>query len=216
MQFGAANPSMSSRLTSLGLVGALHGLIVLGLSAGLIREALQAPPGPIVAEVLKPEPAPEPDVKPITDDFAEAPVLRAPDTPVVPPPDWDIAPATGPTITSQWDEGLPKPTGTALRGEPAAELPPAVASGPVSAGLLCPTMARPELPAAAQEGSAMLRVLGTVRGGRVVAVQMTTLQALPDRRAQRALLANVEQALRSGYACTQDGLFEQEFLFRVE
>ena len=29
-------------------------------------------------------------------------------------------------------------------------------------------------------------------------------------------LRSVEQTLRSGYACTQDGQFEQEFVFRVE
>lgn len=215
MSYGAEPPSMPSRLTSFGLVAALHGLILFGLSAGLIRDALRPPPGPTQVEVLKPEPPPpEPPLQPPRQPDPTQAMPRAIELPPVPDIVWQDPPESA--IAVRPADAQPAVGDTLPPRDRAPDLPPALASEPVSAGLLCPTMSRPELPALAQQGTALLRVLGTVRGGRVVAVQTTTLQALPDRRAQRALLAHVEQALRSGYACTQDGQFEQEFLFRVD
>lgn len=206
-------PSTRSRLTSLSLVAALHGLIVLGLSAGLLRDALQAPPGPTRVRVVDEPTLPPPQPVPLPPQMTPrvAPPVLAP----VPVPPIAIEPSANAT------SALPlSPETPALRDPlPAtrsADPSPVAASTPQAAGLLCPTQVRPQLPSLASEGSAHLRVVGTVRGGRVVAVQLHTLQALPERRAQRALLAEVEQTLRSGYACSQDGVFEQEFLFRVE
>jgi protein TonB len=204
--------SNGSRLTSLGLVAGLHALIVLGLSAGLMRPAAKAPPPPPQVEVLREElPKPKP-VKPLVDEAApQAPVIAQvplPDEPREATPIITVAP--GEQITPR-----PAEPGPARVPDGSASVVPAVVQ-PQPAGLLCPTQARPQLPASAQAGRAELRVTGTVAGGRVVAVQMDVLRALPDRRAQRALLAEVDQTLRSGYACTQDGQFVQEFVFRVD
>jgi protein TonB len=202
-----------SRLTSLSLVAGLHLLMILGLSAGLIRDALSPPPGPTQVRVVD-DALPPPEPLPLPPTATPRVALPTPSLPLVPIP--LIAVEASPTaISSQplqpdappWREPQPAPPSVSTV---------AAASTPQSAGLLCPTQTRPQLPGLATEGSAHLRVIATVRAGRVVAAQLHTLQALPERRAQRALLAEVEQTLRSGYACTQDGVFEQEFLFRVE
>ncbi len=205
--------STRSRLTSLALVAGLHVLILLGLGASLVRDALlKPPPGPTEVTVLEPEP---PTVEPL-------PPLRVPhagpakpDLPELPLPLVSIE-TVQPTISVQPVQPEAPPLREPRPGPAALPAEPVAASLPQAAGLLCPTQARPQLPAQATEGSAHLRVLGTVRGGRVVAVQVHSLRALPERRAQRALLAEVEQTLRQGYACSQDGVFEQEFVFRVE
>lgn len=218
MQFGASHPAaLSSRLSTLGLVIALHVLIVLGLSAGLIGGALKSPPAPLQVDLPTQPPPPEPEPLPMPrQTLPDAPPMQKVPVPELPPVS-DALPPISVLPTTQFDTPVDvQPRAAASgSGSSGAEPAPAQASSTVSAGLLCPTQVRPELPALAQSGSAHLRVLGTVRGGRVVAVQMSVLQALPDRRAHRALLAGVEQTLRSGYACTQDGQFEQEFLFRV-
>jgi hypothetical protein len=218
MQFGASHPAaLSSRLSTLGLVIALHVLIVLGLGAGLIGGALKTPPAPLQVDLPTQLPPPEPESLPLPRQaLPDAPPVQKVPLPEVPPVS-DVQPPISVQPTTQFDGAVDlQPRAAASgSGSSGAEQPTAQSSNPVSAGLLCPTQARPELPALAQSGSAHLRVLGTVRGGRVVAVQMSVLQALPDRRAHRALLAGVEQTLRSGYVCTQDGQFEQEFLFRV-
>lgn len=213
MQAAQLAPS-SGRLTSIALVIGLHVLIVAGLSAGLMKVSAQAPQPPAQVEVIDdslPPPEPPPPLPQLRDATPQAPLI-----PIVPVPEHPSEQA--PNITLRPAEQAPaivfEPQ-PAPRQEGRVE-PALAASTPQPAGLLCPTQARPQLPALAQEGSAHLRVLATVQGGRVVAVQLTTLRALPERRAQRALLAEVEQVLRSGYACTQDGVFEQEFLFRVD
>lgn len=212
--FGASTPSMQSRWTSWGLVAALHVLLVLGLGAGLMRDALKPTPAPPQLDILKPPPElPPPEPQPLLRDADP----KAPLLPPVPLPDhWEIVRDT-PLISTRPLEPGPleplQPTRSLPLAPPADPLPQA--SAPRSAGMLCPTQVRPQTPATTQEGRAHLRVTGTVQGGRVVAVQMQSLQALPDRRAQRALLAEVERTLREGYACSQDGVFEQEFVFNI-
>lgn len=202
-----------SRLTSLSLVAGLHLLLILGLSAGLIRDALSPPPGPTQVRVLD-EDLPLPEPLPLPPMATARVALPTPKLTPVPVPPIPVDPS--PTAISS--QPLQSEAAPWREPQPAPLIEPTVvaASTPQSAGLLCPTQSRPQLPGIATEGSAHLRVIATVRGGRVVATQLHTLQALPERRAQRALLAEVEQTLRSGYACTQDGVFEQEFLFRVE
>lgn len=214
MQFGVSHPAdLTGRLSALGLVAALHVLIVLGFSAGLIHQRLQAPLPPPQLDIVKSEPPPV--ELPVAMPAQDAP--QRPSLPPMPIPDVVQSAEASPISVRAAEPGeswRDAPIGTAASANVAEPTLPQ-ASAPLAAGLLCPTQTRPELPALAQSGSAHLRVLGTVRGGRVVAVQMQVLQALPDRRAQRALLQGVEQTLRGGYACTQDGQFEQEFLFRV-
>lgn len=212
--FGTSTPSMQSRWASLSLVAALHVLLVLGLGAGLMRDALKPPPAPPQLDILKPPPElPPPEPLPLTRDATpQAPQLA----PLPVPENWEVM-RDAPTISARPLEPGPveaiQPVRSLAVAPPADPLPQA--SAPRSAGMLCPTQVKPQVPATAQEGRAHLRVTGTVQGGRVVAVQMHSLQALPDRRAQRALLAEVDRTLREGYACSQDGVFEQEFVFNI-
>lgn len=218
MHFGSS-PSASSRWTSLALVALLHLLMVYAISTGLIHRAVQTlnPPPQVkmVDEALKPPP--ELPKLPLRDVVIERPdIVRVP-TPTVPPIDNPLPPiqVVAHDVFPPVTDG-PAKAGTGTPGPGVNVVPEAAKAQPVSAGMLCPVMAKPELPASALEGMAQLRVQGTVRGGRVVAVEVQTLQALPDRRAQRQLVSSVENTLRSGYQCSNDGVFSQEFVFRVE
>jgi protein TonB len=213
MHFGTASQP-SSRLASAGLVIGLHVLMVYGLSSSLVRDALQKPPVTPQVTVLK---EPLPPVLPVP--VQPSVQLPTPVTPVVQAPELPIMDTAPPlAVSAQTDLSLSHdvaPRGGAATPEPTAPLsPPRPAVQ--AAGMLCAVMPRPELPPQALEGQAELRVLGTVRGGRVTGVEIQALRAFSDRRAQRALLASVEQTLRSGYQCASDGVFVQEFVFRVD
>ncbi len=217
MHFGSS-PS-SSRWTSLALVALLHLLMVYAISTGLIHRVVQTiNPPPQVKMVDEPlKPPQDPPKLPLKDVVIERPdVVRVP-TPLIPPIDSALPPiqVVANDVLPPVTDG-PAKNGTGTPGPGINVVPEAAKAQPVSAGMLCSVMAKPELPASALEGMAQLRVQGTVRGGRVVAVEVQTLQALPDRRAQRQLLSSVENTLRSGYQCSNDGVFSQEFVFRVE
>jgi protein TonB len=214
MHFGTASQP-SSRLASVGLVIGLHVLMVYGLSSSLVRDALQKPSVTPQLAVLK-DPTPPP-VQPLP--VQQSQPLATPVTAVVRVPDvptFDTMPLMAvPTQPSFSQSHEAAPSGSTATPEPTA---PIHTSRPAvqAAGMLCAVMPRPELPPQALEGQAELRVLGTVRGGRVTGVEIQALRAFSDRRAQRALLASVEHTMRSGYQCASDGVFVQEFVFRVD
>lgn len=211
MQATLAKPS---RIGSLTAVVLLHGVAISMFASGLmLRAPLPKPERPQV-EVKKPDPPkldPVPVVKvdkPVLDQFR---VIEAP-IPVVPrqddaAPHISVQPSNDPTAR---EIGLP----AGLVSHPVTE-PTTVASGPVAPGMLCSRMPAPEMPASLDQ-AAELRVIGTVRGGRVIAVEFTAARGLSDRRALRQLQQAVDRTLREGYQCSSEGRFEQEFLFRPE
>jgi hypothetical protein len=82
------------------------------------------------------------------------------------------------------------------------------------AGMACVKMSRPELPALPWRGQIELRVLATVRDGRVRSIahrSIQTNQAIPTRELF-VLLSSVETAL-AGYECPGEHVFEQSFRF---
>lgn len=114
----------------------------------------------------------------------------------------------------------------AIRAETGAAQP-APGDGPASAqepaksrpelpraGMVCIKMSRPELPALPWRGQLELRVLATVRDGRVRSIAHRSIQmnqAIPARELF-VLLSSVETTL-AGYECPGEHVFEQSFRF---
>ncbi|MEE8614816.1 MAG: hypothetical protein V3T11_06350, partial [Roseateles sp.] len=84
-----------------------------------------------------------------------------------------------------------------------------------SPGAVCSVMPRPDVPAVSWSGEAVLNVIATVRGGRVVGTEFRVSQGALDGKSRRALQRAVESAL-AGYQCQGDATFQQDFAFRLE
>lgn len=204
----------AQRAWSVGLVVGLHAAVIWAFAQGLMpRLPWQAPPAPIATRVAQPEPPPPTVPPPRAEPTLQRPVFEV----YVPPVLVDPAPSntalTG--TTTQVPEGPVTVTPRLPEAQPGT--PSGERSTPArqSAALLCPVMVQPEPPASGWESVAQFTVQGTVQGGRVVAVEVLSRSGVADRRAQRALTAAVDTALRS-YRCNSDGVFVQEFVFRPE
>lgn len=204
-----------TRYVGLGLVAALHLAGLYALSAGLI----QPPAKPQTATVLlphlddkKPEPA-----RPLEPFKAERPTLKAPDLPVPTPLPWQDLPAPGDTSTrTEAPLGVPGATGPTVAAGPSSPPQAPVATPAIAAaGAVCAVMPRPEVPAVQWSGEAVLQVLATVRGGRVVGSEFRVAQGALDGKSRRALQRAVETAL-AGYQCQGDAVFQQDFAFRLD
>lgn len=210
MQATLAKPS---RLGSLTAVVLLHAVAISMFASGLVLRAPAPKPERPQVDLKEPDP-PKVDPLPVAKvaplAFDKVQVIE-----VVPPevPRQDAAESP---IRVQAAEN-PTPHEALPRGPvaPALVEPTPVASGPVAAGLLCSRMPAPEMPVALDQ-PAELRVLGTVSGGRVVAVEFAGAKGLTDRRALRQLQQAVDRTLREGYQCSSEGRFEQEFVFKPE
>ncbi|MFT7774429.1 hypothetical protein [Roseateles sp.] len=197
----------------IGLVVALHVAGIWALSAGLIK----APPRPPEVATFKPLP---PDV--VTDPpppqrHPEKPTLRDPQVPLVQPPIFDVfPPQEAPTggITTARGEPMPSTPGPAT---PSVALPQqSIDRTQVQLpGAVCSVMPRPEVPAVNWSGEAVLQVIATVRGGRVVGTDLRVTQGAMDGKTRRSLQRSVESAL-AGYQCQGDAMFQQEFAFRID
>jgi periplasmic protein TonB len=211
----ARDSKASSRTTSFALVVLLHILMIWGIASGLARKAVEKVVGPIetkVIEEIKPPPPPPEKIVP------PPPDLKAPPPPFVPIPEIQVqAPPPPAAIQTQSTqppppaEFKPAPPPVAVPTPPA---PPAPKPEKVAAGMLCPTMAKPELNANF-EGVAEFVVVGTVRGGRVVSQEIRVKRGIPDRKALRQLQQSITEAMGQ-YKCATDGVFEQEFVFKLE
>jgi periplasmic protein TonB len=196
----------------IGLVVALHLAGIYALSAGLIKAPARPPEvaaiKPLPAEPHEPPPPPEPY-------RADKPTIKDVAIPVpVPPTDFVIE---TPSVTTEPLRGDPQPTtgpGTTRTELPA---PPTVAKTPtISApGAVCSVMPRPEVPVLNWTGEAVLQVIATVRGGRVVGTEVRVAQGALDVKTRRSLQRSVESAL-AGYQCQGDAVFQQDFAFRLD
>lgn len=83
-----------------------------------------------------------------------------------------------------------------------------------NAGMICRVMGRPQLPVVNWKGQALYKMVGTVRNGRVVAIEVTSLRAGVDPVVQKELVASIERAVKT-YDCPGDHVFEQEFQFAL-
>jgi protein TonB len=205
----------SSRFTGIGIVVMIHVLIAWALASGLARKAIEAVKGPIetkvIEEKVKPPPEPEKIVPPPPD-------LKAPPPPFIPPPEFQVTAPTPPAPAIQSTQVAP-PVAAAVRPAPApAPAAPAPAPAPArkTAGMVCTKQGKPDTPAVNWNGEALFRVSATVKAGRVVSIEVQSLRPGVDRKAQRAMIAAIEETMRETYECPGDHVFEQEFQFRIE
>ena len=197
-----------------GLVVAVHLAAIYGFSAGLIHAPVSTK-DPIVLLPPIPEPPRQPDVarEPYKPD---TPTLTAPKVEVPTPPVWDDAPPV--RVTEQ-----PRGEAPPVSGNTGSIGGTGTVAGPVTtpaetirtAGAVCSVMPKPELPAVNWVGEAVLQVLATVRGGRVVGTDFRVVQGALDGRTKRSLQRSVESAL-AGYQCQGDAMFQQDFAFRLD
>jgi len=197
----------------IGFVVALHLAAIYAFSAGLVK----VPPKPPEATTFKPLP---PEVQelppPVEPPQATPPNIREIRIPIPEP--------TAPVITPQ----DPPISGTVVRDPgpvidgPTAGTGPTVApptskpdTGIKAPGAVCSMMPRPDVPAVNWTGEAVLQVIATVRGGRVVGSDFKVMQGALDSKTRRSLQRSVESAL-AGYQCQGDATFQQDFAFRID
>ena len=205
----AAHPA-PARLTGLAVVIAVHVVAIAALSLGFMKPAAK-PQGPILLRPLPDTPRPPPPERPLhppRPDFAS--VSLNPVQPLVWEPEQAPRAAEMPATAVAAEAPIGPPA--APRAEPAPTAPAALTG---TAGAVCSVMPRPELPPLGWSGEAVLQVLATVRGGRVVAIEFRVLQGAPDPKSRRALQRAVEAAL-AGYRCQGDASFQQDFAFRLD
>lgn len=210
----------------LGTVVLLHVLVIYALVNGLARQAIDVARVPVVArlieEVAPPPPPPSPQPAAVV-----APVKRPPPPPVVvPPPEVAVAPPlqVAPSITAAPLAPVPVPVELSPALPTAVVEPAAPASGvgrpqPLAAGIACSRTPPPIAPSVSTEIKGSLFVIGTLKAGRVVQVDIdrNTLKGVPDRRTLRAFINAVEVAMKEGYVCTGDGVqIRQEFFFDIQ
>ncbi|WP_458232874.1 hypothetical protein [Roseateles sp. P5_E8] len=197
----------------ISLVVAVHLAAIYAFSAGLIK----SPPKPPEIITLKPL-APEiPDVVPPPPVRADRPTLPDPQRVLVPIPDIIItAPQEAPLISAGVAPTDPGPVVT-HPGPPQVVTPsqPGTRLQVQTPGAVCSVMPKPELPALNWSGEAVLQVMATVRGGRVVGSDFRVAQGALDSKTKRSLQRSVESAL-AGYQCQGDAMFQQDFAFRLD
>jgi periplasmic protein TonB len=198
----------------IGLVVVLHLAGIYALSAGLIKSAPKPPEiitlKPLPPDVDREPPPPEP--RPVV-----KPTLQDPQRILVQPPDINIAAPQEPSLIST--AAAPKDPGPVITTPGATQavaLPVQGETPQVQApGAVCSVMPRPDVPAVNWSGEAVLNVIATVRGGRVVGSDFRVAQGALDSKTRRSLQRSVESAL-SGYQCQGDATFQQDFAFRID
>ncbi len=206
-----------TRYAGIGLVVALHLAGIYALSAGLITPTARPKDVTTLVPVKDVDSTPPKPQDPIK---AQQPTLTPP---VIHPPiimdTWDVAPAA-PTASPGVDTVPAVPGGAGLAtggsGTAATVIPAVPATTGISApGAVCSVMPRPEVPAVNWTGDAVLQVVATVRGGRVVQTDFRVTQGALDGKTRRALQRSVDTAL-AGYQCQGDAMFQQDFAFRID
>jgi hypothetical protein len=197
----------------IGFVVAVHVAAIYALSAGLIKTPLTQP-GPITVKPLADVVEPPPPVKRVTPDqptFRDVPVIQMPTPDVLIERDTPSPLVTARTISP--DQNPVSDAGPRREATPATTVTqqPAIQTP----GAVCSVMPKPELPALNWSGEAVLQVIATVRGGRVIGSDFRVTQGALDGKTKRSLQRSVEAAL-AGYQCQGDAMFQQDFAFRLD
>lgn len=222
MDFSRSADDPRRHLLGLGVVALLHVLVIYALVNGLAQKVIDVVRTPVevrlideITPALPPPPPPPPAA------VVAPPKRQLPPPVIVPPPEVVVAaPAqVAPTITAS----PPAPLEVSPAPPPAAIESAAPASGVgrpqvVAAGIACTRTPPPVAPAVSSEVRGSLFVIGTLKAGRVVQVDIdrNTLKGVPDRRTLRAFINAVEVAMKEGYVCNGDGVqIRQEFFFDI-
>lgn len=198
--------------------------LVTGLARKVVEEVGVLVETRLIEEVKPPEAQPQPPPpkpEPTKAKRVEAPRAiaatpkMAESAPPLPSP---ARPAATPTA-----QAAPADTAAAAAGASTRESTPAVVEapkpvGPVAAGIACSRTPPPLAPSVSTEVRGSVFVIGTVRAGRVVQVDVerTTLKGVSDRRVLRAFVQSIETTMKEGYVCAGDDLqIRQEFYFDI-
>lgn len=209
----SVNAPQPKSYVGIALVAALHLAGIYALSAGLIqppaRERDLTTVKPLPPDVQEPPP-------PVERVRATEPTLPRPQPIPVPDPIVDVVVTQDPVISTARlpDTGPVPSTSGATRADP-APAQPASTTQVQAPGAVCSTMPRPDVPAVNWSGEAVLQVIATVRGGRVVGSEFRVTQGALDGKTRRSLQRSVESAL-AGYQCQGDAMFQQDFAFRLD
>lgn len=198
--------------------------LVTGLARKVVEEVGVLVETRLIEEVKPPEAQPQPPPpkpEPTKAKRVEAPraIAATPKmaesaTPLPSP----VRPAATPTA-----QVAPADTAPAVAGASTRESTPAVVEapkpvGPVAAGIACSRTPPPLAPSVSTEVRGSVFVIGTVRAGRVVHVEVerNTLKGVTDRRVLRAFVQSIETTMKEGYVCAGDDLqIRQEFYFDI-
>lgn len=226
MDFSRRHDDPRRHLVGLGVVVVFHVLIVYALVNGLAKKVVEVVRTPVetrlIEEVTKPPPPPPPPPPP--ERVLPPPPKQAPPRPFVPPPEVVVTapPPVAPPIAAVTPTPAPAPVEIAPTPSPAAEPEaapsPSKPAQPVAAGIVCSRTPPPVAPNVATEVKGSLFVIGTLKNGRVVQVDIerNTLKGVSDRRTLRAFVSAVETAMKDGYVCVGDGVqIRQEFFFDI-
>ena len=212
----------------LSVVVLFHLLLGWALVTGLARKVVEGVgvlvETRLIEEVKPPEPQPKPP--PPKSEPTKAKRVEAPRAVAAIPKKVDVAPVMQPparptaTPTAQV---APADTPSAAPNVAPRESPPAAVEpprpvGPVAAGIACSRTPPPLAPSVSSEVRGSVFVIGTVKAGRVVQVDVerTTLKGVTDRRVLRAFVQSIETAMKEGYVCAGDDLqIRQEFYFDI-
>jgi protein TonB len=212
MDFSQRQADPRRHLVGITFVILFHAFIVYALVTGLAKKVVDVVRAPIetkvIEEIKKPPPPPEIVVPP-------PPRLEAPPPPFIPPPEVQIQ--TPPPVQNTIIAVTPTPpTQTTITpvAPPVVAAAPPPSTGPVNVRTVCSKMPQPDLPGVNITGQVSMLAKMTISGGRVSNVEITQIRGTSDRKAQRALAAAVEAAIRE-YACTGDAQAVQEFVFNI-
>jgi protein TonB len=231
MDFSTGQDHTSRRWMGLSVVVLFHLLLGWALVTGLARKVVEEV-GVLVETRLieevkppeaqpKPPPAPPPNPEPTKAKRVEAPraVAATPKkTETAPPLPSPARPAATPTAQVAPADTAPAVAGAAPRESPPAAVEPPRPVGPVPAGIACSRTPPPLAPSVSTEVRGSVFVIGTVKAGRVVQVEVerNTLKGVSDRRVLRAFVQSIETAMKEGYVCAGDDLqIRQEFYFDI-
>jgi protein TonB len=212
MNFAQENNG-SNRVVGFGIVVLIHIVLVWAIASGLAKKIVEKVAGPIEAKVVeevKPPPPPPEKVLP------PPPDIKAPPPPFVPVPEVQItAPAPPAVVQQSTTVASTAPIAPApVQAPPAPPAPPARAT--VSS--TCSKWEKPEAPSVQWTGEASFMATITVRGNKVVGVDVATARGGGiDRKSERAIKNAITQTVQSTYVCNGENVvFQQEFAFRIE
>ncbi len=223
MDFSTRQEDSRRRWTGLAAVVLFHLVLGWALMNGLARKVADSVSVLVETRIIEeikppPPPPPPPPVKPAAPKPVVAPKVMAPALQKTEPPPPQRAPvlsAPMPMPPVAPPEAAPAPV---VREAAPAPVAPPKPVGPVAAGIACSRTPPPQAPAVSSEVRGSIFVIGTLKGGRVVQVDVerTSLKGVTDRRVMRAFVQAIETAMKEGYVCVGDDVqIRQEFYFDI-
>ena len=212
LTFSDRAPQPKSYL-GIGLVVAIHLAAIYALSNGLMK----TPPPRHESTPIKPLPPEVREIPPPLDPLRPTqPTIRDVHIPIPEPTTPVIAPSDPVISGTVVRDPVPISDGPTTGTGPTVAIPTSKPDTSIKApGAVCSVMPRPEVPAVNWAGEAVLQVIATVRGGRVVGTDFRVAQGALDSKTKRSLQRSVESAL-AGYQCQGDATFQQDFAFRLD